>query len=87
MGKDIFNYIKLLKAPSHLTLNVSRNGTGILLTGFFMLLAISELLKEMQFSLDLNQEIIKDLGTGKFDLTVTNRLMTYLGGGSLLTSL
>lgn len=42
----------------------------------FMLLAISELLKEMQFSLvDMNQEIIKYLGTGKFDLTVTIRLM------------
>lgn len=53
-----------------------------------MLLAVSELLKETQFSLaDLNQEIIKDLGIGKFDLTVTIRLMTQLGGGSLLTSL
>lgn len=77
MGKDIFNYLKLLKALSHLTLNISRNGTGTLLTGFLMLLAISELLKEMQLSLaDLNQEIIKDLGIGKFDLTVTIRLMT-----------
>lgn len=48
-----------------------------------MLLAISELLKEMQFSLaDLNQEIIKDLGTGKFDLTITIKLMTWLRGGS-----
>lgn len=42
-----------------------------------MLLAISGLLKEMQLSLvDLNQEIIKDVGTDKFDLTVTIRLMT-----------
>lgn len=73
MGKDIFNHIKLLKAPSHLTLNVGRD----LINRFFMLLPISELLKEMQFSLvDLNQEIIKDMGTGKFDLTVAIRLMT-----------
>lgn len=77
MGKDIFNYLKLLKAPSHPTLNVSRNGTGILLTSFFMSLAISELLKEMQFSLvDMNQEITKDLGISKSDLRVTIRLMT-----------
>lgn len=42
-----------------------------------MLLGISELLKEMQFSLaDLNQEINKKImGFGTFDLTVTIKFM------------
>lgn len=74
---DFIQLPQAVQGPVSPDLEYFQEWDRILLTGFLMLLAISELLKEMQLTLaDLNQEIIKDLGIGKFDMTVAIRLMT-----------